>query len=67
MVRSVGAPETLFIFFVLASLYFFESKKYILAGLFGVLSVMTKSPGVLLFIAYILCFVEMYIKDRKLK
>lgn len=67
VVRSVGAPETLFIFFVLASIYFFESKKYLLAGLFGALSVMTKSPGILLFIAYCLCFAETYVKERKLK
>ena len=50
--RSVGAPESLFLLFILSSLYFFEKGKYLWAGLFGGLSVATKSPGILLFCAY---------------
>lgn len=52
IVRSVGASEPLFIAVVLASLYFFKNKKYWLAGITGALSILTRSPGILLFIAY---------------
>ena len=55
---SGGAPESLFLFLVLASLLFFERKQYVLAGLFGGLSVMTKTPGILLFPAYLFVFLE---------
>lgn len=69
VVRSVGSPEPLFIFALLASFYFFKSalspvsenlisnKKiitidFLLAGIFGALAQITKTPGVLLFMAY---------------
>lgn len=65
VVRSIGAPESLFLFFVLVSLYFFEKEKYLLAGLFGGLSVWTKSPGILLFGAYGLIFLVKMIKEKK--
>lgn len=65
IVRSVGAPESLFLLFILASLYFFEKGKYLWAGLFGALSVATKSPGILLFGAYSLVIVERLIKTKK--
>jgi len=58
IVRSIGAPESLFIFLILLSLFFFEKKNYLLAGLFGGLASMTKTPGVLLFVAYVLVFLE---------
>ena len=65
VVRSVGAPESLFMFLILASLYFFETEKYWLAGLLGGLATMTKSPGILLFAGYLLVFVERLIKEKK--
>lgn len=52
IVRSVGASEPLFIATVMASLYYFKNKRYWLAGLAGALSILTRSPGILLFIAY---------------
>ncbi len=52
IVRSVGSAEPLFIALTLTSIYFFNQKKYIWAGIFGALSAMTKSPGILLFVAY---------------
>lgn len=58
IVRSVGAPEGIFIFFILLSLYLFEKEKYLYSGIFGALSVMTKIPGILLFAAYGLAFTE---------
>jgi hypothetical protein len=50
--RSVGAPEPLFIFSILASFFFFRKKKYWPAGFFGALAQFTKTPGILLFGAY---------------
>lgn len=58
VIRSIGAPESLFIFLIVLSLFFFEKKNYLLAGLFGGLSVMTKTPGILLFPAYTLVILE---------
>lgn len=65
VVRSVGAPESLFIFLILASIYFFEKENYFYAGLLGGLSVMTKVPGILLFGAYGLVFIEKYLKANR--
>lgn len=53
IVRSVGSPEPLFIFTILASIYFFYKEKWWLAGLFGALAQATKPPGILLFTAYV--------------
>ncbi len=61
VVRSVGSPEQLFILMILSSFYFFkkalgENKAgyFWLAGLFGALAQLTKSPGILLFASYAL-------------
>lgn len=63
-VRSVGSPEPLFIFAVLTSFYFFKEKRWWLAGIFGALAQITKSPGILLFIAYCFLFIN---ESRKTK
>jgi hypothetical protein len=61
VVRSVGSPEPLFILFILISLFCFEKKNFLLAGIAGALATMTKSPGILLFPAYILVILESFI------
>ncbi len=66
VVRSVGAPESLFMLLILLSLFFFERTQFWLAGLFGGLATMTKTPGILLFVAYGLVFTEKIIKERKI-
>lgn len=66
VVRSTGAPESLFLLLILSSLYFFEKKSYWWAGLLGGLSVVTKSPGILLFFVYSLVVFEEFIKTRKI-
>lgn len=53
VVRSVGSAEPFFIASILASTYYFGKGKYLWAGIWGVLSQMTKSPGILLFLAYL--------------
>lgn len=82
VVKSVGSPEPLFIFALLASFYFFKSafdkvennliskKKSVfldlfLAGVFGALAQITKSPGILLFIGYEGCLIYRMIRDDK--
>lgn len=52
IVRSVGSPEPLFVASIIASIYYFQNKKYWLAALAGVVAQLTKSPGILLFVAY---------------
>ncbi len=58
LVRSVGSPETIFVFLVITSLYFFHKGKYLWSALLGALAVLTKSPGIILFAAYFLAFVK---------
>jgi len=67
VVRSVGAPETLFLFLVLLSLYCFEKGKYAAAGLLGGLATATKTPGLLLFGAYAFSILEQYMKTKQIK
>lgn len=82
VVRSVGSPEPLFIFALLASFYFFKSaltpvsqnliskKKiitvdFLLAGIFGALAQITKTPGILLFMAYGIWLMVLAVKKKK--
>jgi hypothetical protein len=67
VVRSVGSPETLFIVWTMLSLYLYSVKRYWPAGLMGALAVLTKSPGILLFVAYAGWFVWEYFKNKKLR
>ncbi len=57
IVRSIGSPEPLFLLTVMASIYFFYKEKWWLAGIFGALAQMTKPPGILLFIAYVIALI----------
>jgi Gpi18-like mannosyltransferase len=52
IVRSVASPEPLFIGAIIASMYYFQNKKYFLAACFGAIAQITKSPAILLFAAY---------------
>ncbi|HRN69605.1 MAG TPA: hypothetical protein PLS49_00315, partial [Candidatus Woesebacteria bacterium] len=65
IVRSVGAPETLFMLMVLLSVFFFEKRNLLLAGVFGALAAPTKTPGILLFGAYGLVFLEQINRHKK--
>ncbi len=67
VIRSVGSPEPLFILLILLSLFFFLNEDYLLAGTMGSLATMTKTPGILLFFAYLLYFIEQYLKTKKLQ
>ncbi len=52
IVRSVGSADPLFLTGIIASLYYFRKRNFLLAGVWGVVAQLTKSPGILLFIAY---------------
>lgn len=60
IVRSVGSPEPLFLATIMASVYFFRKKNWWFAGIFGALAQATKSPGIILFISYILALIAEY-------
>lgn len=51
-VRSVGSPEPWFLLFIVASIYFFRKENFWVAGLFGFLAQLTKSPAIILLAAY---------------
>lgn len=63
--RSVGSNETLFIPLVLGSLIMASKEKHALAAILGSLAVLTRSPGILLFGAYMLPLVLDIWKKRK--
>ena len=64
VVRSTGSADPLFVGSVIASLYYFRSKKYWLAGIWGLVAQLTKSPGVLLFISYTLYLLVPILKEK---
>jgi Gpi18-like mannosyltransferase len=64
IVRSVGSADPLFIAAIIGSLYYFKSKRYWLAGIWGLIAQLTKSPGIILFIAYFFCFLVPLIQNK---
>jgi len=62
IVKSVGSAEPLLIAGIIASIYYFQNKKYLLAGLWGALAQLAKPPGILLFVAYLLAILVPAIK-----
>ena len=65
VVRSIGSPESLFILLILGSLYLFERNRLVCSGILGALAVATKLPGILLFVAYGLVYMERYLHNRE--
>lgn len=65
--RVVGSNESLFIFFVLTSLIASARKKHWLAAILGSASVLTRSPGILLFGAYMVPSIINMWHKRKLE
>lgn len=52
--HSVGASEPLMMLFQLLSIYFFKKERYWLAGLAGAAALFTRSPGIFLWVGYML-------------
>lgn len=67
IVRSTGSAEPLFLAAIMASIYFFNQKKYLWAGIWGAVAQLTKSPGILLFLAYLLYLVVPHLKTLATK
>jgi hypothetical protein len=64
IVRSVGSADPLFVAAIIASLFYFKNKKYWLAGLWGLVAQVTKSPGILLFVSYLVFLLIPVIKNK---
>ena len=60
--HSVGASEPLFILSFLSFILFFRREQYWLAGLTGVVAVLTRSPGILLLGVFLLLVAWRYYK-----
>jgi len=52
VLRQVGAPETLFLATIIASLYYFKKNKYLVSAIFAALAQTLKSPAILLTASY---------------
>lgn len=57
IVRSIGSPEPLFLFALMAAVYYFRKQRWWLAAIFGSLAQATKSPGILLFISFVVALI----------
>ncbi len=66
VIRSVPAPETLFMFLVLASVFLFMRQRVWLASLIAGLAVFTRSPGMLLLAGYGLFYLEKMFKQKRI-
>ena len=64
VVRSVGSADPLFVAGIIASLYYFKNKNYWLAAIWGAVAQLTKSPGILLFISYVLFLLVPMVKNK---
>ncbi|OGM15509.1 hypothetical protein A2V56_01640 [Candidatus Woesebacteria bacterium RBG_19FT_COMBO_42_9] len=62
IVRSVGSAEPLFIAGLIASVYYFRKGNYWRAAIWGIVAQLTKSPGILLFLAYLAIIIGPEIK-----
>lgn len=67
VLRGVGTPEPLFMVSILGSLLFFEQKKFIWAGVLGGIAAATKTPAVLLFLAYLLTILDEYRTHKQIR
>jgi hypothetical protein len=65
IVRSVGSADPLFVAAIIASLFYFKNKRFWLAGTWGAIAQLTKSPGILLFASYTIYFIYDYFKNHK--
>ena len=60
--HSVGSADPLFVASIIASIYHFRKEQYLKAGIWGAIAQLTKSPAILLFVAYV-C----YLATRRMK
>lgn len=64
VVRSVGSADPLFVAAIIASVYFFKQKKFWAAAIWGAVAQLTKSPGILLFVSYVIFLTTPILKSH---
>lgn len=67
VLRIVGAPETWFIGMTLLSIILFQRRRYFLSAFIAALSLFLKSPGILLFAAYLCMAIFDWLKYKDIK
>ncbi|MFA7301181.1 MAG: hypothetical protein WC069_02640 [Candidatus Shapirobacteria bacterium] len=66
VLRQIGSPEPLFLASILASIYFFKTKKPFISALWVVVAQLLKSPGVILFAAFGLHWLITFIQTKEI-
>ncbi|MGI5841267.1 MAG: hypothetical protein ACOX6N_03565 [Patescibacteria group bacterium] len=66
VLRQIGAPETWFIASIVASLYYFKTKKYFWSAIFASFAQITKTPGALLALSFLILAVYEIFKYKNL-
>jgi len=66
VIRSVPAPESVFMFLVLVSLFFFLRKRYFISSLMAGLVALTRPPGILIFFGFAFYYLEKIVKEKKI-
>ena len=66
ILRQIGAPETWFLGFTIASIYHFKKQKYLVSALMAALAQFFKSPGIILFAAYFFVALTEFLKTKKI-
>jgi len=64
VLRQVGAPESLFLATIIASVFYFKKGKYLISAIFAAIVQTLKSPGILLFVAYGVMAIYELIKNK---
>jgi ABC-type multidrug transport system fused ATPase/permease subunit len=65
VLRFIGAPETWFLALTISSIINYKKKRYLLSAVLAAFSVIFKSPGIILFGAYGVLFLNNYLKNHK--
>jgi hypothetical protein len=66
ILRLIGAPETMFIALTLFSIIYFQKQKYLLSAVMASLAMTLKSPGVILFFAYVCMALFDYLRTKNI-
>ncbi len=66
IIRSIISPETMMIFFIMLSFWFWDKKQYLNSSVSGALAVLTKFQSLFLFPAYCATIIESWYKDKKI-
>ncbi|MDD2482877.1 MAG: hypothetical protein PHE32_02855 [Candidatus Shapirobacteria bacterium] len=64
VLRQIGAPETLFLASIIASIFYFKKGKYLISAVFAALAQTLKTPAILLFASYGIMAIYELIKNK---